>query len=105
MDKTSIPRLRRIRFKDGRTIDVLRTKPKDDIILRGNLRRFVDYALRKGGEDVSGYAIVVWDKTNSSICEYGTTGGIPGPSIPDYVRTRLLGHMIEKWTIDTLNGK
>lgn len=55
--KTSIPRLRRVRFKDGRTIDVLRRREDSDVggRLRSATANAIDY-----DSEVVGFALVVW---------------------------------------------
>lgn len=101
--KTSVPRLRRVRFKDGRTIEVLRTKPTDDQNLRASIRNVMKVG---AGFDktLAGYAFVAWGTDGMSIAHLQSNGQIPSILVPDFVRNRLLAEKIEDWTIDTLNG-
>lgn len=104
MTGTSIPRLRRVRFKDGRTIEVLRPKPSDDQHIRAQLKKVVAWAMEMD-RPLGGAAIAVWDIDGSSICDLQSNGTIPAILVPDFVRNRLLAAKIEDWTIDTLNGR
>lgn len=96
-------RLRRVRFKDGRTLEVFRPKKTSSDTLKQNLSRWVKF-ISDAPEEFSGYAIVTWHKDGTSVCELGSDGRIPSVLVPDFVRNRLLAQKIEEWTIDTING-
>lgn len=101
--KVSIPRLRRVRFKDGRCLEVLRPGASDPAYLTRKLAAAVAvHTARAHGP--SGAAIVLWDSAGytTGVVVNGTP--LPGILIPDLVRNVLLGHKIEDWTIDTING-
>lgn len=101
--KTSIPRLRRIRFKDGRTLDVLRPVTSDaSYFQRKAFETIATHLANARGQ--SGVAIVMWDSQGYTVGRVINGMPIPGILIPDLVRNVLLGHKIEDWTIDTLNG-
>lgn len=97
-------RLRRIRYKDGRTLEVLRPKPSDDQKLREGVRNIGKWS----ADDplpLAGYAVVVWRADGGSTAYLQSNGQIPSILVPDFVRNRLLAQKIEDWTVDTLNGK
>jgi hypothetical protein len=90
--KTSIPRLRAARFKDGREIRVIRNEPA-----RECLRSFDSCVthLRKAREaDMVGFALVAWSLdgiVSRSLC---ITGGPIGAGMaPDFVRSTLIDHL------------
>lgn len=98
-------RLRRIRFKDGRTIEVLRSKiEQDDGHLRSSFTRACENA-KTTQNAFAGYAIVVWQTNGSSFTAARSNGQIPGILAPDYVRNALLADHTIKWAIEELEGK
>lgn len=99
--KTSIPRLRRIRFKDGRTIEMLRLpeNPGSD-----GMWADIRAKMESHGSEVEGYAFVVWGGDYSTVA-LATGPSLPLAYLPDYVRNRLLLQIFERWTIDTLEGR
>lgn len=101
--KTSIPRLRRIRFKDGRTIEVIRPKGSDVNYFKRVLGETVNLHL-DGANGPCGIAVVMWDSHGFTTCKVFNETAIPGILVPDLVRNVMLGNKIEAWTLDTLNG-
>ena len=102
--KVSIPRLRRIRYKDGRTFEVLRPKSFDPLEVADKARQIViDHATF--GPGPYSVAIVVWGDDLATTGRVWNNSSIPGILVPELVRNVLLGLKIESWTIDTLNGK
>lgn len=98
-------RLRRIRFKDGRTIDVLRPKKTDDTVLRERFAVATKYAMEPTEHPLAGYALVVWQTDGTSTAFLQSDGKIPSILVPDFVRNRLLAMRIEDWTIETINDQ
>jgi len=57
------------------------------------------------GEDIAGFAIVVWSKDGTSVCDSHAMSGvghIPNILIPDFVRARLLADRIQTWVQEDL---
>lgn len=96
-------RLRRIRYKDGRTLEVLRPKPTDDEKLRKGVRDIGKWCA-DDPQPLAGYAVVVWRTDGVSSAYLQSNGQIPSILVPDFVRNRLLAEKIEDWAIDTLNN-
>lgn len=103
--KTSTLRLRRVRYKNGKQIEVFRSPtPEDD-------RRFVEARIREvldGHNDrIAGVAIVVWapDSGSTALMSVNNSSAIPSILVPDFVRNRLLAERIEAWTIDAIEGR
>lgn len=94
--KTSIPRLRRIRFKDGRTIEVLRRPEDSDVAsrLRGSMIKSVDY-----GSEVVGFALIVW-YANGEVFP-ATHNGVKSPllagQVAQYVKDVILADTAARW--------
>lgn len=103
--KTTTLRLRRIRFKDGRTLDVLRPKAKEADKMHAIYAKHGAECVSDFGPNLSGISLVTWGKDGSSTCMLLSDGQIPGILVPDFVRNRLLAKKIEDWTIDTVNGE
>lgn len=62
------------------------------------------------GDDICGFALVVWGRDGTSVADSGvknsdTAAGtvIPPILIPDFVRSRLLGMTIEQWALEAIN--
>lgn len=105
MTATTTLRLRRVRFKDGRTLEVLRPKQFDPMALADEVKKtVVDHCQNSIGP--FGCAVVCWSVdmvTTGRVWNSATP--LPGILVPDLVRNVLLGNKIEAWTLDTLNGK
>lgn len=102
--KTSVPRLRRIRFKDGRTLEVLRPRTEDPAAAVLMAKLVIETHF-KGGPGPHGCAVVLWSSDGATSARVVNDTVIPGILLPDLVRNVLLGHKIESWTISTLNGE
>lgn len=57
---------------------------------------------RKHGDNVAGFALVIWGSDGGSTCDAQVADGssIPTILVPDFVRNRLLAQRIEQWTLD-----
>ncbi len=100
--RTSVPRLRSVRFKDGRA--PLRVLRGDDYAVIA--RRRVDRVMAALDGRVAGMAIVVWGPDGASVAGMTVTpiSKIPSILVPDFVRNRLLAECIESWTLDSIEG-
>jgi len=94
--RTSIPRLRRIRFKDGRSIDILR--PKSESVLP-EFRAVIDDAIANN-PDMAGFAIVAWRPSGEVFVTYrnGTRSQIIGGGVPQYVHDCFLAEVAVRWS-------
>lgn len=96
-------RIRRVRFHDGRTLEVLHNnKSEDYAIITGHVAASTDIMLKHG--DIAGFAFVVWDREGGSIVcvKLKDSCTIPGILVPDFVRNRILAEKIQEWTIEKL---
>lgn len=97
--KTSIPRLRRVRFKDGRTIEVLRQPPKSRAVQKG-LEQSVSRALESCvGDNMVGFALVCWAETGEVYVNYsnGDKSLVSGGMVPQYVKDILIAEQAARW--------
>ncbi|HEV2097803.1 MAG TPA: hypothetical protein VGR45_02625 [Stellaceae bacterium] len=100
-DRVSIPRLRRVRFKDGGADLTVMRRPDAD--RRRAVRSKIEEVLSTHGPDVAGCALVVWGMDFSSTAGMRVTDGpLSQASVPDFVRTRLIADIAERWTIGAL---
>lgn len=96
--KTSVPRLRSVRLKNGGAlIRVLRPEQSGD---RLKVEELVRETLSVASSDIDGFVFMVWDRTGASTCAQRTKGNIPSIYVPDFVRNRLLGQTITNWALD-----
>ena len=88
--KTSIPRLRSVRFKDGRApLRVIRPAPGNTCQRDQFVRTSESIATTR--PYLSGYAIVAWDDDGSTSVDMGTNGlPVPQMMVPEYIKTCLL---------------
>lgn len=94
--KVSIPRLRRVRFKDGRTIEVMRQRYDS-----GHTQAFVRETVAEHFEKatfLSGCALVLWSPGNHTTVQVLNNGAVPGELLPDFVRTALLCDETTRWS-------
>lgn len=97
-------RLRRIRFKDGRTVEVLRSRNDTEAVrISTALDRAVTMA--KGGEreaPMVGFALVAWAADGQVFCTYENGGNstIPAGHVPQYAKDCLLATMAANWSKD-----
>lgn len=96
--KTSIPLLRRIRFKDGKSIEVIRNHAPSRGEVEASIRESVrDYYDTYSGF-VGGYAIVIWQADGSSTARIRNYNGIvPLAITPDFVRERVNLQIMKDW--------
>lgn len=94
-------RLRSVKFKDGRKIEVLR---RDSRHFRADFLAFCRNTVDLQGDDFVGFALVVWGSDQSSTAECMVSQGscIPTILVPDFVKNRLLAERIERWTREGL---
>ena len=87
----SIPRLRSVRFKDGRTLRVI--SPAREVT-----KRVTDHLVRQVGnvkqiyrDDLAGYALVVWDRQGASSSAYivSDASRLSNIEMPTFVAERL----------------
>lgn len=75
---------------------------------RRDIERRLRAVLDAQGDDICGFAIVVWGSDTRSTADLGAKlqagSVIPEILIPDFVRNRLLAVKIEQWTVDAVNG-
>jgi hypothetical protein len=104
MTDASRLRLRSVRFKDGREIKVFR---RDTRNYRADFLHCCKVVVDAQGEDLAGFALVVWgaDLSSTSDCKVGQGSTIPSILVADFVRNRLLAQRIEDWTIERLEQK
>lgn len=99
--RTSIPKLRSVRWKAGGHLILLNT-PNTDLA-----DRLVNSAalMAASGHRIAGYVMVAWaaDGTSWSTCRVGRASAIPSVLVPDFVRNKLLAQRIEDWTIESIN--
>lgn len=99
MIRTSVPRLRSVRFKDGRApIRVIRPAAGPNCV-----DRFYDDidAIAKKNPDMAGYAIVAWARDGgTSATGYSTGDPIPIMFMPAFVETALTD-----WVFSTVNER
>jgi hypothetical protein len=92
-------RLRRIRFKDGRTIEVLRAKHED---VAAKLRKAVELAIDDDPAGIVAYALVSWrsDGTVFPAFHNGSRSTIQAGQIPQYCKDVLLAEVAARWSKD-----
>jgi hypothetical protein len=75
---------------------------------RSNIEKRFRAVLDAQGDDICGFALVVWGSNTRSTADLGAKihagSVIPEILIPDFVRNRLLAVKIEEWTVDTVRG-
>ena len=100
-ERVSYPRLRSVRFKDGGAdLRVMRSRGEDS---RRAVRQMVEQVMAAQRDDTVGVAIVVWGRDMGSTVGIRTCDGpISQASVPDFVRTRLIGELVERWTREGL---
>lgn len=97
--KTSVPRLRSVRFKNGGEVIALNQFPDGR---RAEVERHIREVL-DAQEMIHGFAIVAWDDQGRSTCfSANYESQIPVILIPDFVRSRLLAQRIEHWTLEDM---
>lgn len=98
-NKTSIPRIRSVKFKNGGEVRVLKHESSSD---RGIIERRVRGVLDAFEEVPVGFAFIVWGEDGISCCAAGRNekSQIPHILIPDFIRNRILADQIEDWALD-----
>lgn len=89
-------RLRRVRFKDGLTIEILR--PKDEGIAK-KLTLCAARASEFAGADMAGFALVAWRRDGFVFVNYenGDCSPVPGGGVPQYAHDCLLAELGARW--------
>jgi hypothetical protein len=98
--KTSIPRLRRIRFKDGRTIEVFRRRTRTvQLALQECTKKFID---ADHDNLICGFALVAWDTNGEVLVHYENQDGslVQSGQVPQFVKDCLLAEVAVRWTKD-----
>lgn len=97
-------RLRRIRFKDGRTLDVLRPRvDREAVRVRDALAASSDLCIETmQPSGIVGYALVAWARNGEVFCAYenGDHSTVPAGFVPQYVHDVLLGEVAVRWSQD-----
>lgn len=90
-------RLRRIRFKDGRTIEVLR-RPESPTV---NKRFSASAASASEGELVA-FAIVCWRADGELFVDYENSAraNVPAGAVPQLAKDALLAEAAVRWSKD-----
>lgn len=100
--KTTTLRLRRVRFKSGGTLEVLRPIPQQSEILRRFSESAANCAADPEMQDMAGYAIVAWSVQSSVFVGYQQAAqcSIPAGHLPQYVKDCLLAETAGRWMKD-----
>lgn len=88
-------RLRRVRFKDGRTIEVFH-RP-DDLEIDKKFKASAASAME--GTEMAGYAIVAWRKNGGSFCAWNNSfnSQVASGQVPQYVKDMLILETAADW--------
>ena len=93
-------RIGKITLKSGGSVRLLRDA-KDD------RRAFVEHKIRtvldSHGDDLAGFAFMVWAPDHRSTCfsSCNDTSDVPKIMIPDFVRNRLMAERIVDWSVSS----
>jgi hypothetical protein len=95
-------RIGKITLKRGGSVELLRVPVSLD---RKRVEMQFRILLNNHGEDIAGFAIVVWgsDLGSTAVSLLTPVNTIPSMLVPDFVRNRLLAQKIEEWTLDSVN--
>jgi hypothetical protein len=90
-------RLRRVRFKDGRTIEVLR-RPEPATVNK----RFRSSAADASEDDLVAFAIVGWKANGEIFVDYENSvrSNVPAGALPQLAKDALLGEVAVRWSKD-----
>lgn len=95
--KTSTLRLRRVRLKNGATVEVLRTlDPAYSVADVCDILTDTIGLHQGAGYEVSGFAFVCWSKQGTCTA-IQRAGNVPPAYVPDLARASLLGDKIMSW--------
>jgi hypothetical protein len=92
-------RIGKVRLKNGPVIVRL---PSPGDRRRKEIEEIFRRALDDHGEEIAGFALVVWDNQLNSIASMKNSNQIPGSLVPDYVRNRLLAEKIIDWAVERI---
>lgn len=98
MGGVSIPRLRRVRFKGGRTITVIHRKP--DTAVSDLFKKSVAHVTEsQTGQGMQAFALLVWDSRGYCFVDYqiGEASPIAAVSIPQLAKDTLLAETAARW--------
>lgn len=100
MTGVSIPRLRRVRFKDGRTVTVIRRPPPDTSLVdafRISAARAVD---QTDGTGIQAFAILLWDGRGYCYVDYRVADRSPlvAAQLPQLEKDVLLAETGARWS-------
>lgn len=92
-------RLRRVRFKDGRTVEVLRRR--DDGEVGDRLRKVASQAI-ENASPVVGYALVAWYENGEVFPAFhnGRESPLLAGQVPQYAKDVLLAEVAARWAKD-----
>lgn len=98
-ERTTTLRCRRVRFKNGGTIEMLRPKTED---VAARLRTSAVQAEDGNPKEIVGYALVVWRSSGEVFTAYhnGNRSPILAGQVPQYVKDCLLAEVAVRWSRD-----
>lgn len=96
----SIPRLRRIRFKDGRTVTVMRRPPPDTSIVDEFKISAARGADQTDGAGIQAFAILLWDGRGYCYVDYRVADNSPlvAAQLPQLAKDALLAETGVRWS-------
>lgn len=88
-------RLRRVRFKDGRAIEIFHRR--DEIEIDKKFKASAAIAMEC--TEMAGYAIVVWRKNGGSFCAWNNSfnSQVASGQVPQYVKDILMLETAANW--------
>lgn len=101
MTGVSIPRLRRVRFKDGRTITVIH--PRRDPSLTDCFKQVLSKAMDQTSPfGIQAFAILAWDGRGYCFVDYRVADGsaLVAAQIPQLAKDALLAELAVRWTTE-----
>jgi hypothetical protein len=99
VEKTTTLRCRRVRFKNGHSIEMLRPKHED---VAGRFRDATDRAVSENQSPMIGYAIVTWHQDGTVFPAYhnGERSQLQAGQVPQYAKDVLLAEVAARWAKD-----
>lgn len=100
-ERTTTLRLRRVRFKSGGSVEVLR--PRRDMTTHENFVRCTDRAANEAlDSEIVGFAVVAWSRCGQVFVNFDNGNGspLPGGAVPNFVRDVLLAEQAVRWSRD-----
>jgi hypothetical protein len=92
--KTSIPRLSKATFRDGRCVHVIRNTASEEI--QRNFARHTTGVPADQHGKMAGFAIVAWGIDGSCSTTIQTNGRVGLMMVPDFAKTALTDHIAHR---------